>query len=95
MRRISRILLSGWIAVTFLLIAHTAWAQKEWREYPGMETGWYRDAEINHGYQGPAEVVVGRLMYPLPVAATGCAAARHGPWTTPRATGRLLACSSA
>jgi hypothetical protein len=69
MRRITRILLPGWIAVTFLLVAHTAWAQKEWREYPGMETGWYRDAEISHGYQGPAEFVVGRLMYPQ---------ARHG-----------------
>ena len=41
-----------------LFIAQTAWAQKEWREYPGMESGWYRDADINHGYDDDNRVMV-------------------------------------
>jgi len=55
---------SVWIVIALLFIAQPVWAQKEWREYPGMERGWYRGADINHGYQEPAEFVVGRLMFP-------------------------------
>ncbi len=47
-----------------LFIAQIAWAQMEWREYPSMERGWYRDADIDYGYQEPGEFVVGRLMFP-------------------------------
>jgi hypothetical protein len=36
----------------------------QWREYPSMERGWNRDADIDIGYQGPGEFVVGRLMFP-------------------------------
>ena len=60
----------GWIADTLLIalallfVAQTAWAQTEWREYPSMERGWYRDADIDFGYQKPGEFVVGRLMFP-------------------------------
>ena len=52
------------IALTFLFAAQSAWAQMEWREYPSMERGWYRDADIDFGYQEPGEFVVGRLMFP-------------------------------
>ena len=62
MLRITKILF--WIAVPLLFIAQIAWAQMEWREYPSMERGWYRDADIDYGYQEPGEFVVGRLMFP-------------------------------
>ena len=50
--------------MTLLFITQVAWAQMEWREYPSMERGWYRDADIDYGYQEPGEFVVGRLMFP-------------------------------
>jgi len=52
------------LALSLLVLAPTAWAQKEWREYPSIERGWYRDADIDFGYQEPGEFVVGRLMFP-------------------------------
>ena len=50
--------------MTLLFIAQTAWAQMEWREYPSMERGWHRDADVDFGYREPGEFVVGRLMFP-------------------------------
>lgn len=52
------------LALCLALFAQSAWAQQEWREYPGIERGWYRDPDIAFGYQEPAEFVVGRLMFP-------------------------------
>lgn len=60
----------GWIADTLLialtlpLVTQTAWAQMEWREYPSLERGRYRYADIDSGHQEPTEFVVGRLMFP-------------------------------
>jgi len=45
-----------------LLAAGAACAQREWREYPGIEGGWQGNAEWNHDQHG--EFVVGRLMFP-------------------------------
>ena len=47
-----------------LVVSQSVSAQKEWREYPSMERGWHRDADINYGYKEPGEFVVGRLMFP-------------------------------
>jgi hypothetical protein len=47
-----------------LAAAGDASAQSDWREYPSIERGWYRDQDINFGYQPPGEFVVGRLMFP-------------------------------
>ncbi len=52
------------VAAALSLVAQTATAQAAWREYPSMERGWNRDADIDIGYQGPGEFVVGRLMFP-------------------------------
>ncbi len=52
------------IAFLLLIVSQSVWAQKEWREYPSMERGWHRDADINYGYKEPGEFVVGRLMFP-------------------------------
>lgn len=51
-------------ALALLFVAQSTWAQSDWREYPSMERGWSRDADINYGYQEPGEFVVGRLMFP-------------------------------
>jgi len=50
--------------IALSLFAETAAAQMAWREYPSMERGWARDADIDIGYEGPGEFVVGRLMFP-------------------------------
>jgi hypothetical protein len=50
--------------ITLCCHAHSAIAQMDWREYPSMERGWNRDADIDIAYQGPGEFVVGRLMFP-------------------------------
>jgi hypothetical protein len=52
------------LSLTVAAIAPQASAQMEWREYPSMERGWGRDADINYGYRAPGEFVVGRLMFP-------------------------------
>jgi hypothetical protein len=52
------------LVCTLLIAACPASAQQPWREYPGIERGWYRDRELPSGYQAPAEFVVGRLMFP-------------------------------
>jgi hypothetical protein len=54
----------SFLAFAFLLATGTAPAQQPWREYPGIEGGWYRDRDLPSGYQTPAEFVVGRLMFP-------------------------------
>jgi len=54
----------GLTALMLLFVVPAAWAQMEWREYPSMERGWSRDADIDYGYQEPGEFVVGRLMFP-------------------------------
>ena len=41
------------ITLSLPLLAHTTWAQSEWREYPSIERGWYRDPDIEFGYQEP------------------------------------------
>ncbi|HEX7081972.1 MAG TPA: DUF4159 domain-containing protein [Gammaproteobacteria bacterium] len=47
------------------LAAEGAWAQKAWREYPGIEGGWYRARKLPADHdREPAEFVVGRLMFP-------------------------------
>jgi len=67
------------IAVVLLAATPTAQAQMEWREYPSMERGWGRDPDIDYGYQGPSEFVVGRLMFPQ--ARSGRAlGVGHGDW---------------
>ncbi len=52
------------LAFVMLIVSHSVCAQREWREYPSMERGWHRDADINYGYKEPGEFVVGRLMFP-------------------------------
>lgn len=47
-----------------LLHHDSAFAQREWREYPGYEGGWSAGAEVPPDYLVEAEFVVGRLMYP-------------------------------
>lgn len=63
----SRALFAG-VLLALLLCAIAgpvpALAQNDWREYPSIERGWYRDADIDFGYQEPGEFVVGRLMFP-------------------------------
>ena len=52
------------LAALLALQPSEAGAQNAWREYPSIERGWYRDADIDFGYQVPGEFVVGRLMFP-------------------------------
>ena len=52
------------IAFGLLLAAQAVCAQQEWREYPGIERGWSRRAEVREDHKRPAEFVVGRLMFP-------------------------------
>jgi hypothetical protein len=52
------------IALSFLLAIHTVWAQKEWRQYPGIERRWSKSNELPANHLEPAEFVVGRLMFP-------------------------------
>lgn len=52
------------IAASLSLLAHTGAAQQAWREYPSIERGWYRDADLPSGYREAGEFVVGRLMFP-------------------------------
>lgn len=47
-----------------LLVAHAAAAQQEWREYPAIERGAYRNPAPAPSDADPAEFVVGRLMFP-------------------------------
>lgn len=52
------------MALSLLLAAGAAWAQKEWREYPSIERGWYGRGEMPTDAREPGEFVVGRLMFP-------------------------------
>ncbi len=52
------------LIILSLIAPHIASAQKAWREFPSIERGWYRDPDIDFGYQDPGEFVVGRLMFP-------------------------------
>lgn len=66
------------IALT-LVVPQAARGQMQWREYPSMERGWNRDADIDYGYKEPGEFVVGRLMFPQ--ASHGYAlGVGHGDW---------------
>ncbi|HUL81473.1 MAG TPA: DUF4159 domain-containing protein [Gammaproteobacteria bacterium] len=51
------------IVAAALLVAHTAQAQRAFREYPGFE-GADSAAPLPDDWQVPAELVIGRLMYP-------------------------------
>src|SRR5690606_922664 len=50
--------------ITAVLPTSTASAQREWREYPGIERGWSRAAPLPENALRPSELVVGRLMFP-------------------------------
>jgi hypothetical protein len=52
------------IAFALLCAGSAASAQKEWREYPGIERGWGRAQDLPDAYREPGEFVVGRLMFP-------------------------------
>ena len=52
------------MALSLALAAGAAWAQKEWREYPSIERGWYGRGEMPTDAREPGEFVVGRLMFP-------------------------------
>jgi hypothetical protein len=51
------------IVAAALLVAHAAQAQRAFREYPGFE-GADSAAALPDDWQVPAELVIGRLMYP-------------------------------
>jgi hypothetical protein len=57
--RFSCLLLLG-----LLVAVSQASAQREWREYPGIERRWSRSAEVPPNALLPSEFVVGRLMFP-------------------------------
>jgi hypothetical protein len=52
------------IAASLLLGLSPAAAQKEWREYPGIERRWERSRERPPDFSELSEFVVGRLMFP-------------------------------
>jgi Domain of unknown function (DUF4159) len=60
----SRRLLVVFGIIALFSLASPAIAQREWREYPGYEGGWFAGAEVPPDYLVPAEFVVGRLMFP-------------------------------
>jgi hypothetical protein len=51
------------LVAVLLLACGSAHAQREFREYPSFE-GADADAPLPPDYQVPAELVIGRLMYP-------------------------------
>ncbi len=66
------------LTVSLILSINSAFAQKEWREYPGLERR-NSASQLPTDYQVPGEFVVGRLMFPQYI--NGPFGSGRGDWT--------------